>query len=41
MNNYEIWFFNERSDLVDISKGRKLIKKFNKIIETDNYITFK
>ena len=28
MNNYEIWFFNERSDLVDISKGRKLIKKF-------------
>ena len=31
MNNYEIWFFNERTDLVDISKGRKLIKNSIKL----------
>ena len=41
MNSYEIWFFNERSDLMDISKGRKLLKKFNSVIEADNYIIFK
>lgn len=41
MNGYEIWFFNEISDLLDISKGRKLLKKFNRVIEADNYIIFK
>lgn len=41
MNGYEIWFFDERHDLIDISKGKKLNKDFNRMIEAENYIVFR